>query len=138
LSPSFFFTGSRTGRNFAERGLNNLICLMHFSGTVNAQYYPGEQYVDIAGPDTYETNQPFSQMYRSAASVIGSTIPIPLHETGTIPDPGAMFNGNAAPWVLFSVWCADFIQVTSINPISAIQRAYGHEKTINRGEMPIF
>src|SRR5690606_134975 len=96
--------------NFKARGLNNLIWLFPFSGEPNSAFYPGESYVDIAGPDTYASGQPFAAMYQKAVGVVGSTIPIPLHETGTVPDPAAMFNNNQAPWLLFSTWCDTYLR----------------------------
>ncbi len=121
--------------DFKARGLNNLIWLFPFSGEPNSAFYPGENYVDIAGPDTYAAGQPFAAMYQNTVGVVGSTIPIPLHETGTIPNPGTMFNNNQAPWVLFSNWCDTYLRD---NSDSALQTAYGHARTLNRGDLPSF
>ncbi len=117
------------------KGLDNLVWIFPSSGNPNASIYPGKAYADLAGPDTYGTNQPFTRLYGNARGVFGDTMPIPLHETGTIPDPGAMFEGNAAPWVLFSVWAG--YQRTA-NSVANLQRTYGHERTINRGDLPSF
>jgi hypothetical protein len=64
---------------------------------------------------------------------VGSTIPIPLHETGIVPDPNAMFDDNAAPWVLFNVWAG---YQRSHNSVSAIQNTYSNSRTITRDEVP--
>ena len=125
--------------DFLVRGINNVIWLLPYSGTPSAAYYPGDEHVDVAGADTYETNQPFSGLYSATRSIVGETVPIPLHETGTIPNPDAMFNNNAAPWVLFSVWCSsDFISNQGMNPVDAIKHTYHHERTLNRGDLPSF
>ena len=58
------------------KGLDNLVWLMPFSGSPSAAFYPGADYVDIAGPDTYETSQPFTSIYTAAKNVVGTTIPI--------------------------------------------------------------
>lgn len=117
------------------KGINNLVWIFPSSGSPNASIYPGKAYADLAGPDTYGTNQPFTRLYGTARGVFGDNMPIPLHETGTIPDPTAMFDGNAAPWVLFSVWAG---YEKSANSVANLQRTYGHERTINRADLPSF
>lgn len=117
------------------KGLDNLIWIFPSSGSPNASIYPGTAYSDLAGPDTYARNQPFTQLFRTARGIFGETVPIPLHETGTIPDPEAMFNNNAAPWVLFSVWAG---YEMSNNSVADLQRAYTHERTLNRDDLPSF
>jgi hypothetical protein len=114
------------------KGLNNIIWLLPFSGSPNSSYYPGKAYVDIGGPDTYETNQPFGSIYMSARSVLGTTMPIALHETGTIPQPANMFP-TTAPWLLFSVWAG---YQTSDNTLTTIRSAYDSSYTVTRDELP--
>ena len=109
---------------------------MPFSGSPSGSYYPGINVVDFAGSDTYGSGQPFSSMYSSTVSAVGSSsLPLSLHETGIIPDPGAMFNNNAAPWILFSTWCDTWLRD---NPTANIQRAYDSPYTITRDELPSF
>ena len=62
-------------------------------------------------------------------------MPLALHETGHIPNAADMFNNNAAPWVLFSVW-AEYGMDTSLNPVTAIQATYSDPHTITRDEVP--
>lgn len=116
-----------------EKGLTNLLWLMPFSGSPHRDFYPGKDYVDLAGPDTYSTEQPFTSIFAATRSVVGNAIPIPLHETGRIPDPAAMFDNNAAPWLLFSVWAG---YQRSHNSLAEIQRTYSHPRTITRDELP--
>jgi len=116
----------------ATKGLNNIVWLLPFSGAPSSAYYPGKAYVDIAGPDTYGTNPPFTSNYNSARNIVGTVIPIALHETGTIPQPSTMFP-TAAPWVLFNVW-AGF--QTSANTVATITSAYNSPFTITRDEVP--
>jgi hypothetical protein len=141
----WFWWSKGTGQQFIQlwrlafdyltttKGLNNLIWLLPYSGSPTAAYYPGKAYVDIAGADTYGTNQPFTSLFSNMRTIMGTTIPIPLHETGTIPDPDAMFNNNAAPWVFFNVW---YGYETSANTPAAIQHTYAHSRTITRDELP--
>ena len=69
------------------KGLNNIIWLMPYSGSPAASFYPGASVVDIAGGDTYGSNQPFTSLYSSVKGIAGSTMPLALHETGLIPTP---------------------------------------------------
>jgi hypothetical protein len=114
------------------KGLNNILWLLPFSGSPNSAYYPGKAFVDIAGPDTYATGQPFASNYTSARNVVGTSIPIALHETGTIPQPANMFP-TAAPWLLFNVW-AGF--ETSANTVATLRSAYASAFTVTRDEVP--
>jgi hypothetical protein len=141
----WFWWSKGTGQQFIQlwqysfnyltvtKGLSNLIWLLPFSGSPTASFYPGKAYVDIAGSDTYATNQPFTSLFATTRNIVGSTIPIPLHETGVIPNPDAMFNQNAAPWVFFNVW---YGYEVSNNTPAAIQYTYAHSRTITRDEVP--
>jgi len=141
----WFWWSKGTGQQFIQlwklafdyltttKGLNNLIWLLPYSGSPTAPYYPGKAYVDIAGADTYATNQPFASLFTNTRNIVGTTMPIPLHECGTIPNPDAMFNQNAAPWVFFNVW---FGYEVSNNTPAAIQNTYAHSRTITRDEVP--
>lgn len=117
-----------------QKGLNNLVWLMPFSGTPDGNYYPGKEWLDLAGPDTYDKGQPFAGMYSQAKGIIGSEVPIPLHETGVIPDPAAMFP-SSAPWLLFNIW-AGYQKDTAQNSVAQIKATYAHERTITRDEVP--
>jgi len=67
-------------------------------------------------------------------TVIGSTMPIPLHETGLIPTPSKMFP-STAPWVLFNVW-AGYQSDGTHNTLANIQSVYADSHVITRDEMP--
>jgi len=114
------------------KGVHNIVRLMPFSGSPNSGFYPGASAVDIVGPDTYATNPPFGSLYSSTASIAGSTMPIALHETGSIPQPSTMFP-SAAPWLLWSVWAG--YQVSN-NSLSNIKSAYASPYTVTRDELP--
>jgi beta-mannanase len=116
------------------KGLTNIIWLMPFSGGVSTAFYPAKTYLDIAGPDTYGTDDPFSSLYSTAKGVIGNAIPIPLHETGLIPTASKMFP-STAPWVLFSVW-AGYQSDGSHNTTANIQSVYADSHVVTRDELP--
>jgi hypothetical protein len=125
--------------NFTARGVNNVIWLMPYSGSPSASYYPGKSMVDISGSDTYGDSQPFAGNYRNSVTAVGSdTLPLALHETGYVPNPTDMFNNNQAPWVLFSVWCNDWLQATAKNSDAELRQAFVNTRTLNRGQLPRF
>jgi beta-mannanase len=125
------------------KGLTNILWLMPFSGSPNAAFYPGKAYVDIGGPDEY--TQPSnlatftaSTNYNPAAAILGSSMPIALHETGTAVQPDYMFP-NTAPWVLWNVWST--YENTSqsgftFNTIDSLKAAYASPYTVTRDEIP--
>jgi hypothetical protein len=94
----------------STKGLHNIVRLMPYSGSPSASYFPGKAAVDISG----------------------NTMPIPLHETGKIPQPSTMFP-STAPWLLWNVWAG---YETSNNSLSEIQSAYASPYTITRDEVP--
>ncbi len=114
------------------KGLHNLVWLAPSSGSPDASWYPGKAYLDVAGPDTYATNPPFSAMFTAAKNIIGTTVPITLHETGVVPQPSTMFP-TAAPWVLWNIWAGYQI---SENTVANVQSAYASSYTITRDEVP--
>jgi hypothetical protein len=114
------------------KGLDNLVWLAPSSGSPNAQWYPGKEYLDVAGPDTYATNPPFTAMFAASRNIIGPTVPITLHETGVVVQPDTMFP-DTAPWVLFSVWAGYQI---SENTVGEMQSAYESSYTLTRDEVP--
>lgn len=116
------------------KGVHNIVRLMPFSGSPNAGFYPGKAQVDLAGPDTYATNPPFGGMFTTTEGFVGTTTPIPLHETGTIPQPSTMFP-SAAPWLFWNVWAG---YEMNNNPVANIKSAYSSPYTVTRDELPSF
>ncbi len=114
------------------KGLHNLIRLMPFSGSPSAAFYPGKDFVDVTGGDTYGTNPPFGSLYSSCKGFAGGTIPLALHETGTVPQPSTMFP-TTAPWLLWNIWAG---YETSANTVATIASAYSSPYTITRDEIP--
>lgn len=117
-----------------DKGIDNLVWLAPSSGTLNASWYPDKAFYDVGGPDTYDANPPFTSMFNQAKSILGSSVPITLHETGTIVQPSTMFP-NTAPWVLFNVW-AGYYNDGQHNTMSTVQSAYNSSYTITRDEVP--
>ena len=120
------------------KGLNNIIWLMPFSGNVDSAFYPGDGYVDIGGPDQY--TQPSNLMtfnasdnWNPSVAVLGNSMPITMHETGSALQPDSMF--PSYPWVLFSVW-ATFETDPTYNTVDSIKAAYASQYTLVRDDIP--
>jgi glycosyl hydrolase family 26 len=150
-SGAWFWWSKGTGPQFVKlwkytvdyinktKGIHNVIWIMGYGhdGAMPAYYPTG--YTDLGGIDQYDKGtQPFATQFTSAKAVVGSTVPIPLHETGTIPQPSAMFP-SAAPWVLWNVWATyqntDAESYTWNTPES-IKMAYADSHTITRETVP--
>jgi hypothetical protein len=122
------------------KGIHNVLWVMGYAHDgAMADYWPGKDYADLGGIDQYDKGtQPFSELFKGTKAVVGSTIPIPLHETGTIPQPSAMFPNNA-PWVLWNVWAT--YQNTNAegytwNTPDTIKAAYNDARTVTRESLP--
>jgi beta-mannanase len=122
------------------KGVHNALWLMGYAHDgAMADYWPGKAYVDLGGIDQYDHGtQPFTNLFKGTKAVVGSTIPIPLHETGTIPQPSAMFP-SAAPWVLWNVWATyenTNAEGYTWNTPDSIKSAYNDSHTVTRESLP--
>jgi beta-mannanase len=122
------------------KGLHNLVWEVSWAqNNPDSSWNPGAGVFDIAGPDTYASDSPFSGQYSNARSLVGSTVPISLQENGLMPEPSSMFNGNQAPWILFNTW-TQFEYAPGnqygANPTSWTTMVYGDSHTITRGQVP--
>ncbi|MCL2108945.1 MAG: hypothetical protein FWH20_06335 [Oscillospiraceae bacterium] len=114
-------------------GLDNLIWV--WAGQ-NAEYYPGDSYVDVIGEDIYNmdnaSNLPafirtsnYSDRNRFAA----------LTETGVIPSPD-LLNRDRAMWLWAALYRGDYLidhrgrLASMYNQRDRLERAYNHELTI--------
>jgi Glycosyl hydrolase family 26 len=113
------------------KDLHNIIWLMPFSGlngmksTQFSAYFPGKDIVDLSGPDYSSDANTFSQV----KTVVGDTMPIPLHESSKFPDPSTLFP-SSAPFVLFNTWAGSQKNNTSI------PTAFNSSFTVTRDKVP--
>jgi hypothetical protein len=121
------------------KGLRNMLWLMPYNGSPNAAFYPGKDFVDIGGADTYAGDgnyAPQTQMYNQCVAIFGSAMPIALHECGPIPDP-VQLQSTSTKWVLFNVWTSPYYQSPS-NSVAHLQAVYTSDYVITLDEMPGF
>jgi mannan endo-1,4-beta-mannosidase len=119
-----------------DKGLNNLIWVLGYTGEPNASYYPGDQYVDIAGADTYvNDNGSLVTLYNRVEKIVGKNRPIALHENGPIPDPDKVVN-DGANWSYFMTWHTSFVTDGKSNTPDSLNKVYNHEHYITKDELP--
>ncbi len=114
--------------------LNNLIWCLGYCGDVNSGWYPGDEYVDVVGADTYVGHRgSLADMFRKTAAL--SEKPVCLHENGTLPDPDNI-KTDGAGWLWFMTWHTNFIDSDSTNPPSYIDRVYNNSYVITLERLP--
>jgi Glycosyl hydrolase family 26 len=124
------------------KGVHNVLWTLGFGhdGALSA-YNPGKGYYDLGGIDEYDdpSLEPYTTQWNSAKGVFGAAGPIPLHETGAIPQPADMFANSKAPWVLWNVWATYENTAQSgvtYNTAATIMKAYSDAHTVTRETLP--
>ena len=126
-----------------EYGLNNLIWVWNGQ---HADWYPGDEYVDIVGEDIYPGEKVYtSQMakYLEVASYSGERKMVYLTECGCIFDPD-LAKRDGAMWGMWAVWQGEFVRKSiAVAQISEqyteaemMKKAYEHELVITLDEVP--
>ncbi|MBQ7132608.1 MAG: hypothetical protein IJO29_08540 [Oscillospiraceae bacterium] len=115
-------------------GLNNLIWTLGYSGNGRGydNWYPGDEYVDIAGADSYSDGAN-AHLYDEVEDVVGSELPICFHECGRIPTVDQLESGDT-DWVWFMTWHTEYI--TDHNDTDDLNEIYNHEYVITLDELP--
>lgn len=118
------------------KGLHNLVWMHPYNGEPDASFYPGKAYVDVGGADTYAGDHgPLTSLFTRTRNIVGSTIPIALHENGRIPDP-AQLQSSATRWVLFNTWHTTWLTNTGNNSVSLLRTVYNSSYVVTRDEVP--
>ncbi len=118
-----------------ECELNNLIWVCGFSHVIGSHldWYPGDEYVDIAGADIYaKTTASQHGLYNICYGLVGDRKPICLHENGLIPDPSKV-KEDGAKWSWFLTWHTTWL---TDNGRDYINQVYNHEYVIAMNRMP--
>lgn len=114
-----------------EYGLNNLIWVLGYSGEVKDGWYPGDEYVDIIGSDTYD-NSTNKAAWEKLTKVADK--PMAFHECGKVP-PISRFEKDGDLWSWFMIWHTDYIKANSPKNLTAV---YTSDKVITLDELPDF
>lgn len=117
-----------------KHGLNNLIWVLGYSGEVKDGWYPGDEYVDVAGADTYSEGTQID-LYTKVVNIVGTEIPIAYHENGPLPNPVDMIK-DGAKWVWFLTWHT--IHIKAQNTPLYLNAVYNHAYVITLEDLPLF
>ena len=123
-------------------GCNNLIWVWNGQ---NADWYPGDEYVDIIGEDIYAAQRSYGPQTAKFMEVLDYTDTnkiIALTENGVVPDIEQMIMSNTR-WAWFNTWCGDFVQKNgqyseAYTERELLKKVYSSEFVITRDELPDF
>lgn len=113
-------------------GLNNLIWVLGYDGAVKDGWYPGDEYVDIVGADTYKEGVPIP-MYHRLREVFGDKFILCYHENGPIPEPDELEEQNLQ-WIWFLTW--HNYHIRKQNTREKVRRIYNHPYVITLDNLP--
>lgn len=116
-----------------EYGLNNLIWVLGYADDVEDGWYPGDDYCDIIGSDTYRKEIPTHVQAWNKLRMI-SDKPRAFHECGNVPTVDE-FEKDGALWAWFMVWHTEFI---TGNDKEKLSKVYNDEKTVTLEKVPKF
>ncbi|HYP15988.1 MAG TPA: glycosyl hydrolase [Opitutus sp.] len=112
--------------------LNNLIWVLGYTSKPDPAWYPGDEFVDIAGADNYRAGTQHA-MFEGVAKIVGARMPIVYHECGPIPDPDEMIADGTA-WSWFLTWHT--IHLKKQNTADYLKKIYHHPYVITLDRVP--
>ncbi len=138
----WFWWGKKGGENFIKLWqmmydrytnkfeLTNLIWVLGYSGDVKSSWYPGDEYCDIIGSDTYD-NSTNSKAWKKLEAM-GTGKPMTFHECGNVPSV-EKFEEDGDLWSWFMIWHTDHIKGNDKDNLKAV---YNSDKVITLDELP--
>ncbi|MCD7709069.1 MAG: beta-mannosidase [Clostridiales bacterium] len=126
-----------------EYGLNNLIWLWNGQ---DADWYPGDEYVDIIGEDLYPGEHVYTSQADTYFKAVDYTSPakmVVMAENGCVFDPDLAVR-DGAMWGFFCTWGDEFVAKSSgiyayseqYTESSMLQKAYDSDVVITLDELP--
>jgi mannan endo-1,4-beta-mannosidase len=123
--------------------LNNLIWVWNGQ---DQDWYPGDEYCDIAGTDIYAEKRSYSALpdqFMKTVNYSGGTKMATLSENAVMMDPDMMVRDNTY-WLYFAVWYGDFI-IDSTGQVgdtytesTMVNKVYNSDAVITLDELPVF
>jgi len=135
-------------RMVKTNGLRNLLWVWNINtdpkygydySALNAEWYPGDEYVDIVGVDIYDAllnHNSAANYFNKIVSDVGTDKMIALTENGAIPDIDSIAEDKAywSYWMTWSqTWSGNFLEKT---PTDMWKRNLDDERIIALDEMP--
>lgn len=125
-----------------EHGLNNLIWVWNGQA---ADWYPGDDYVDIIGEDIYPGEKQYGSQigrFSKALEYTGTRKIIAMTENGCLFDPDLAFKENAR-WAWFGTWSGEFVINNNTKAYSEqytekhmLKKVYSHERVLSLIDIP--
>lgn len=116
-------------------GLNNLIWVLGYSHDAKEGWYPGREYIDIAGADNYEAGTQHGIYTLVKRYVDDPEVPIAYHECGPIPKPADLIKRDVR-WVWFLTWHTTHVKEQ--NKPEELNEIYNDSYVITLDELPDF
>jgi len=121
----------------AHHHLNNLLWVFSPGASIDlADWYPGDEYVDIIGQDHYPmdgNNGPAKDVFDELVSFGRGTKLVGMAENGPIPDPDRMVSEKAG-WLFFITWSGTIL--TQKTTKDQLRTAYRHPNVLTLDELP--
>lgn len=125
-----------------EYGLDNLIWVWTgYTSPASANWYPGDDVVDIIGYDKYNAvdGQPnlssiSSTFYSLVQSTKGQKM-VAMSENDSIPSLENLVNDKAA-WLYFCPWYMNYLTSEQNNPVESLAEIYQSDYCITLDELP--
>ncbi len=117
--------------------LNNLLWVFSPGASIDlADWYPGDEYVDIVGQDHYPmdgNNGPAKDVFDELVAFSRGTKLVGLSENGPIPDPDRMVS-EKADWLFFITWSGTIL--TQKNTEEQLRKVYRHPHVLTLDQLP--
>lgn len=118
-------------------GLNNLIWVFSPGAETDlADWYPGDEYVDMIGQDHYPmdgNNGPAKDVFDELTVLGRGTKMLAMSENGPIPDPDRLVSEKAG-WLFFTTWTGRML--TERNSNEQLAKIFHHPYVINLDGLP--
>ena len=104
----------------------------------DAEWYPGDEYVDIASTDIYADSGEYSSQINDFIAVgkaSNGTKPVALSENGVQVDPDMMTRDNVY-WLYFCTWGGDYWTSDKYTSGEMFHKVFNSEKVITLDELP--
>ncbi len=113
-----------------EKHLNNLIWVLGYSDKLRSGWYPGDEYCDIIGSDTYDNST--NKRGWNMLTGLKTGKPKAFHECGKVPLP-EKFRDDGTMWSWFMIWHTDWLMDNDPEKLSAV---YNSDLVITLDELP--
>ncbi len=116
-----------------DYGLKNLIWVLGYADDVLDGWYPGDEYCDVIGSDTYRGVTTNAESYRRCQRLFGDK-PLAFHECGIFPEPDQFFDEDAV-WSWVMPWHSKWLMED--NPPALLQRIYTDDRMLTLDQIPV-